>query len=1119
MATYIPNVNPYLPEVKTFTPDYKFLADALTQRQTKYSTNYKQLNNAYSKVVYTDLSREDTNEARTQFVNNLQPEIEKISGLDLSLAQNVRAAQGVFQPFYDNDLVVKDMVMTKDYKNKVQYAQSLAQSSKQEDKDKYWGEGLELLKYKMDDFINSSQEDALKSYIPSYVQNPQLYKRSMAYLKEQGYNVKIDEVSKDGNFIITTKNGKNITATAMADLKMNFLQDDLLNKAYHTKSYVDSRKFADKEMKEGRVSSVSEGVLKYNTGTIQAHQQSTAARIVQYDEQIATLDGALKSVEAQMKGRTPKPGSSQDLAIKLMQNKLEGTEVQKEMAVNSLTKAVEILNSNSPEAINNQGYSIQMQSNIMKDLGMAARNFSMKNVEKTLKVNQVKMQDRKERHDILLTDMRFKNQARIQELATGEAYKKLVQKTEYYMGLGLNADGSAKTEDQIKAESLSQILSNTGIPTGSDNGLMGTNVTIPVKKNYVEVQEAYQANKVEALDNESISGYMAAQVHLNKDNSETRNMIKIPDGMVISEGIDTKEVGGDTYASKENFRKIANQDAPNLAAFKKANNNFFSEEPNDRRISELQYEYVNRREKGAALLQDKEELNKAQYDNLEIIRKLQGDNAIPNIYEEKDGEYVKLSKDEFLEKKLTQLTSAKKMFWKDIRYGSALPTGTEAVLKDKKDPIWQDLKDGIIKKFISRLGMDGKEKKILNPNLFELKEFYKSNVKKARNPQWRYNHPDKTIQDNMNKSIVETIQFVKDANFQGMSNANTQSNVLDQIPVINNNSIKRDLEKKYDRQVEHLDHVNKGTYTNQAEGENANLGFKYINFAARDYGQTDLGSQADQFTGKDITYMFDDTQYENPASNAGVIQQGNYLEQALNADGVIVAHVNNEKEFGVGTLNDNDAKADAYNILQKWKVGGLGEKYNYNIKYAPAIADEQYSTYTIDRRQSVAGTTKSAGRKYKQSITIKVPVHQDYNNKNIKNDHTNYVLNRLINETTGQYNRSFPSGTNINVTREYGNYSFDFSLYQYDKATDDFISIDSDVLMNQFNIGPYNTNKPGEADQKYREYTLQAFKWNQNQIKNQATVQKEFDKYVEKNKLDPNALLPGDWENFMKTYK
>ena len=51
MATYVPNVSQYLPELKPFTPDYKFLSDVLQTRQSKYNTNYKQLNNAYSKNI------------------------------------------------------------------------------------------------------------------------------------------------------------------------------------------------------------------------------------------------------------------------------------------------------------------------------------------------------------------------------------------------------------------------------------------------------------------------------------------------------------------------------------------------------------------------------------------------------------------------------------------------------------------------------------------------------------------------------------------------------------------------------------------------------------------------------------------------------------------------------------------------------------------------------------------------------------------------------------------------------------------------------------------------------------------------------------------------------------
>ena len=112
MATYVPGSETYLPDIKPFTPDYKFLSAVLGQRQDKYNTNWQATNDIYNKVVYADISREDTNVKREQYVKNLAPSLEKIAGLDLSMRENVQAAKSVFQPFLQDDLIVKDMPMS-----------------------------------------------------------------------------------------------------------------------------------------------------------------------------------------------------------------------------------------------------------------------------------------------------------------------------------------------------------------------------------------------------------------------------------------------------------------------------------------------------------------------------------------------------------------------------------------------------------------------------------------------------------------------------------------------------------------------------------------------------------------------------------------------------------------------------------------------------------------------------------------------------------------------------------------------------------------------------------------------------------------------------------------------
>ena len=125
MATFLPQVQTYIPQLETITPDYKFLQDVLDTRQDRYTSNYKALNDLYGKVVYADLSRDDNKAIRDQFSKELTPKLEQISGLDLSMQQNVNTAKALFKPFYEDKAMVYDMYFTKQHKKQMSYAQNL----------------------------------------------------------------------------------------------------------------------------------------------------------------------------------------------------------------------------------------------------------------------------------------------------------------------------------------------------------------------------------------------------------------------------------------------------------------------------------------------------------------------------------------------------------------------------------------------------------------------------------------------------------------------------------------------------------------------------------------------------------------------------------------------------------------------------------------------------------------------------------------------------------------------------------------------------------------------------------------------------------------------------------
>ena len=1128
MATYIPNVNPWLPDVKTFTPDYKFLSDALTQRQSKYNTNYKQLNNAYSRIVYTDLSREDTNEARTQFINNLQPEIEKISGLDLSLAQNVRAADGVFQPFYDNNLIIKDMVMTEDYKNKVGYAQKLAQSSKEEDNEKYWDEGLEILKYKMDDFINASQEDALNSYLPSYTQNPQLYKRAMAYLKAQDYNVKFDRISEDGNFIITDVNGKNITATAMADLKMKFLSNDVLKKAYYTKSYVDSRKFAEKQMKEKLVSSISEGILKYNTGTVQAHHQATAARIVQYGEQIIKIEDELSKLEKDMKGRTPKPGSAIAQKMQILENGLEGKKMEREMAINSASKAAQLLKDNNPKAINDRGYNMQMQSNIMGDLSMAAQRFSMINAERTLKVNEVKMQDRKEQHDARMERMKFVNKRYHEEFMTGELEKRKENELRLEKKYGVTKGKTGSGDDKGTANWVNDLFKEV---LGIDQGVSGqTEDIVEIDELRDDVELNYFADKQEDLIQSEISTF----INLN---TSDKNLVKLPVNVNLEglsdedqklilgkDGSPTDGLNQDRYVKPELFRKIMNLEG-NYAPFQDELNSIINSDNITPKSEFMRQSLIGLRNEQKMLKAQKEKYLGNVKDNLDIAMRLNELN-MPSIYQKDEKGIVRrVSKDAYLNMHLEVMKEQDSLPWESIRYGTGLPIGTEAVLKDKKDPIWQDLKNGRIKKFITRLDKNGKEKKILNPHLFEIKEFYKSDLNAARHAQWRFRSSNKTIQDNMNKRIAETIQFVKDANFQGMTNAITPSEILNQIPVINITTEKRILDDQYDGLALLSDDISKGA--GEYADPNAQKAFNYYSPIAESLGIQDYESKvSDLIVGRAMKWGLGNKDVEN--KNEEIALQVGHLQHALSLDGVqVVGKAGATSRWKEETVIPNDG---ILHIIKRWTDGKLSmgtntHEFNYSLQYVPAIADQTESKYILTKSRVKIDAEKNTPSKMVEEYVVKVPISKDINKLSVKNDNTNFTIDNILDPKTDSNKRNFGDGGNIFVTKNNGVYNIEANFSMYDVYSDNMIEVLRSQLPTSLSNIDVTTADPFVAENSYKEYVKVMTGWAVNNLSKRERFQMAFTEYLkakyeskEKIKGLTDDVLNDDWKKFVNQY-
>ena len=416
MATYVPGSEQYLPDIKPFTPDYKFLSAVLDTRQDKYNTNWQATNDVYNKVVYAGLSRQDTSEQREQYVNNLAPSLEKIAGMDLSLAQNAQSAKAVFAPFFEDKLIVKDMVKTANYQKQMSYANRLQTSVDFDQRDLWWADGVKELQYRMEDFINMTPDQALDAKLYSYTPDADLGKMADKMLSEMKppLKMKFDHFGKDpdvvnadgtitkgkvnGDWIITTTNGEAVTGPALAMIQERLQDDPRVQNAYRTQAYVAGRDFAAEGMAAGAFGSVEEGQNAWAVETIKRIEANNNRDITDGTKKLAEQQKSTVRWSNYQQTNGVIPGSDDEKIMKEAQSAFDATSAR----LQNRMKIRDIAATSSPdlESNLNRAYQLLQLTNMHGDMLKAAKAFSMRDMESTMRVNEYAKQSKQFQYDM-----------------------------------------------------------------------------------------------------------------------------------------------------------------------------------------------------------------------------------------------------------------------------------------------------------------------------------------------------------------------------------------------------------------------------------------------------------------------------------------------------------------------------------------------------------------------------------------------------------------------------------------------------------------------------------------------------------------------------------------------
>ena len=408
MATYVPGVETYLPDIKPFTPDYKFLSAVLDVRTDKYNTNWKATNDLYNKVVYADLSRTDTKEQRDQYINQIAPSLEKIAGMDLSMIQNADSAQAVFAPFFEDDLIVSDIMHTSNYRKEMDYANRLETSPDQEQRMRYNEDGVRGLQYHMEDFITSAPDKAMKMGLPQFVEGANMMVMAQKILGEMKPPLKMKKDSTQGDWIITQQNGSLIIPAAKAYIEQALLNDPRIQSFYKNQAFVRSRDRAAEGIARGEFATVEQGQGVWAEETINRITEQNQYYLEK--ERLAAAEQ--KNVNDKYKNLENTtgivPGSDDEKAKNEQLNMYERTKAALEAREN-----VKQL-SNEPakdfQSTLAKAYRLYQAGNIGRDIDAAAAEFASRDSEYTIKENPFVKQKKDFEYDMAKLEYTYDRQ-------------------------------------------------------------------------------------------------------------------------------------------------------------------------------------------------------------------------------------------------------------------------------------------------------------------------------------------------------------------------------------------------------------------------------------------------------------------------------------------------------------------------------------------------------------------------------------------------------------------------------------------------------------------------------------------------------------------------------------
>ncbi len=241
MAQYPQGVNTFIPDYQPYEPDLNFTANVLQLKQTQYDQNWNRLNSMYGQLLNAPLTHDESRKKRDNTIKRIDFDLQRITGMDLSLEQNVQQATQLFRPFYEDQNLMKDMVFTKNASFEKALGEGKRISTDEKVNSEYWDGAIKAIDYRIQEFKDTPYDQLTSFGDVKYTPFVNVEKAAMELATKMKYKIK--RTTPQGDWMITEQNGDPLIPQLQSVFYSILGNDPKVRDFYATRAYLERKDY------------------------------------------------------------------------------------------------------------------------------------------------------------------------------------------------------------------------------------------------------------------------------------------------------------------------------------------------------------------------------------------------------------------------------------------------------------------------------------------------------------------------------------------------------------------------------------------------------------------------------------------------------------------------------------------------------------------------------------------------------------------------------------------------------------------------------------------------------------------------------------------------------------